>query len=93
MSTLANNAPGPRWAATVMMSSTEMYASEESNALMPSLTLQSLGKERSMIILHFPMLCPLGITPNLFVCTCSCGRRSVEEKGPSICPLESSSWM
>ena len=44
----------------------------------------------SVISLHFPELCPLGMTPNLFMWTG--GRLWVEGNGPSILPLASSDW-
>ena len=53
-----------------------MYDSEQSSASMPSFTLCPGGWERSVIKRHFPVLCPLGITPNQLICRRGRLRRS-----------------
>ena len=54
MSVFASMVPLPNMATTLATSSTEMYDSEHSSGLMPSLTLEPEGLDRSSISLHFP---------------------------------------
>jgi len=52
----------------------------------PSLTLWSMGWDKSTINLHLSV-CLLGITPNLLICTCGIAHI---ENGPATQPIDTS---
>lgn len=91
MSTLARRVPVPSSATTAATCalSTVVYESEQRAQSTPLFTLFQCGKERSALNLHFPMLCPFGISPNLSIWRG--GRPWSEWKGPNNLPQESSS--
>ena len=67
MSTFAINDPTPSWNTKLAISSTDTYDREHKTGSMPSLTLAPIGKDRSVINLHLPVLWPLGITPKQLI--------------------------
>ena len=73
-SNFTNCVPRPRRRMCCTASSTEAYEMEDSSWEMPSLTLWSLGKERSTIVRHWSTRCDFGTSPMGLVCTSGVSR-------------------
>ena len=73
-SNFTNCVPRPRRRMCCTASSTEAYEMEDSSWEMPSLTLWSLGKERSTIVRHWSTRCDSGTSPIGLVCTSGVSR-------------------